>query len=239
MNWFLDLSLIAVVAGTVFFYWHRGLIKSLMGVAKTVLSILLTYMLGGVVAGWIETQFVLPALTEFVGEKLLALFSAQAEKFDLSTVFSGMPAWLCSMLQNFHVDVEALQQEYALVTEGSAADLQQLASSIASPAASILSSVIGYVAVFGIASNLLSVAAFFLSKVAEFPVIRQFDRTMGLLLGIVCALLFSSVYVVLIYIFFGWLEVKNPGVAFGAGFDSSWIFQHVYRFNLFKLLFGI
>lgn len=239
MRWFLDISLVVVIAGTIFFYWHRGLIKSLMGVAKTVLSILLTYMLGGMAADWLEAKFILPALTVFVSDKLLALYTAGAEQFDLSAVFSGMPDWLRSLLQNFHVDVDALQQEYASVTEGSSTQLEQLASSIATPTAAVLSSLIGYVAVFFIAGILLTVLAFLLGKVAELPLIRGLDRTMGLILGIACALLFSSVYVVLIYIVLGWLEVKNPQIAFGVGFDSSWLFQYAYRFNLFKLLFGI
>ena len=239
MQYFLDISLLALIALTIVIYWRRGLIRSLMGAAKTVLSIILTYMFGDMAATWLEQTYMLPSLSAFVKERLQALFVSGAQSFDLSSVFAQMPDWLRNLLMNFHVDVGALEEEYALVTQGSSTQLDALASSIATPVAALLSTAVGYAVVFLVANLLLTIVAFLLVRIAELPVIRTFDRALGLVLGLLCAILYSSRYVMLIYMLLGWVEVSNPEIAFSSGFDASWIFQYAYKFNLFKILFGI
>ncbi len=239
MQYFLDISLVALIVLTVVWYWRRGLVKSLMGAAKTVLSIILTYMFGDAAADWLHQTYLQPAVRSFVHTRLEQAAATNGTHYDLATLLEQMPQWLQNLLELFHVDVLALQSRYSSVAEGSAQQLEEMAIHIATPITAFLSTVIGYAAVFLLSGLVLTIVAYLLGKLAELPVIRGCDRAMGLVLGVLCAVLFSSLYVLLVYLLLGWWEVNHPEISFSEGYDRSLIFRNMYQYNLFKLLFGL
>jgi uncharacterized membrane protein required for colicin V production len=239
MQYFLDISLIAIVLVTVLVYWHRGLIRSLMGAAKTVMAIILTYCFGDAARDWLYSYQIQPAVRDFVHQRLEQLAGEGRETYDLSSVLDTVPSWMQSLLQLFHVDIEALETKYAAVTDGSYAQLEEFCVSVSDPVVSFVSAALGYAGVFLVALLLMSVLAFLLGKLADLPVIRTCDRALGLILGLLCAVLFSSLYVLLLYTLLGWWEVTHPQILFSEGFDKTWLFQYAYQFNLFRFLFGI
>ena len=236
MQYFLDISLVAVIAVTVILYWHRGLIRSLMGAAKTVLAIVITYLFGETVSSWLYLSFVQPVVHSYVHTRLEEAVASGELSAGLTQLVSETPRWLQKLLELFHVDVEPLLQDMA---EQQFDQIEALVFRIADPLTEFFSSTVGYAAVFLIASLLLSVAVWILGKVADLPVIRTCDRTLGLILGVICAVLYSSLYVLLVYVVLGWFEVRYSTVPFSAGFEASWLFRHAYEWNLFRLLFGI
>ena len=221
MQYFLDISLIVIFLATILVYWHRGLIRSLMGAAKTVLAIVVTYLFGDAVSSWLHLSFVQPVVHGYVNTRLEEAIASGELSSGLVKLVNEMPSWLQKLLELFHVDVEPLLQD------------------MADPLAEFFSSVVGYAAVFLIASLLLSVAVWILGKVADLPVIRKCDRALGLILGVICAVLYSSIYVLLVYAVLGWFEVRYSTVPFSSAFEASWLFRHAYEWNLFRFLFGI
>ena len=239
MQYFLDLSLIALVLVTVIVFWRRGLLRSLMGAAKTVLAVILTYLFGDAASDWLYRTYLQPSVRTFVHTRLEEHFASVATSYDLSSLLAAMPEWLQNLLALFDVDSTSLEQKFGSVKQGSLLELEELVNGIADPVVSFISTVIGYAAVFLTASVLLAVLAFILGKLADLPLIRGCDRALGLLLGILCAALYASVYVLLVYLLLGWWEVSHPEIAFRAAFDHTWIFRHAYHYNFFRLLFGI
>ena len=235
MQYFLDISLIAVLLVTVLVYWHRGLIRSLMGAAKTVLAIVITYMFGETVSQWLHLSFVQPVVHDYVHTRLEEAIASGELSSGLAKLVNETPRWLQKLLELFHVDIEPLLQDMA---EQKFEEIEALVLRIADPMTEFFSSVVGHAAVFLIASLLLSIVTFILGKVADIPVIRKCDRALGLILGLVCSLVYSSVYVLLIYVVLGWFEIRYSTVPFSAGFEASQLFRHAYEWNLFKLLFG-
>lgn len=235
MQYFLDISLVAVLLVTVLVYWHRGLIRSLMGAAKTVLAIVITYMFGETVSSWLHLSFVQPVVHDYVHTRLEEAIASGELSSGLAKLVNETPRWLQKLLELFHVDVEPLLQDMA---EQQFDQIEVLVFRIADPLTEFFSSVVGHAAVFLIASLLLSIVTFILGKVADIPVIRKCDRALGLILGFVCSLVYSSVYVLLIYVVLGWFEIRYSTVPFSAGFEASHLFRYAYEWNLFKLLFG-
>jgi hypothetical protein len=54
---------------------------------------------------------------------------------------------------------------------------------------------LGYVLVFAAAYLVLLIAGFIIEKVAELPVIRSVNKLLGLLLGLVCAVVYTFLFV--------------------------------------------
>ena len=238
MQYFLDISLVLLIAVTVIIYWKRGLIRSMMGAAKTVLSVILTYMFGDAARDWIYLNYMQPSVRSFVHGRLEEMATRGEGVYDLSGVVEVMPDWLKTLLHVFHVDVGALQEQYASVNTGSYEQLEDFVVSISDPVVSFLSAVLGYALVFLVSALVLTIVAFIMAKLADLPLIRGCDRALGLVLGILCAILYGSLYVLLTYALLGWIEVNHPELGFTEGFASSLLFKFAYEWNLFKILFG-
>lgn len=235
MQYFLDISLLAVVTLTVMVYWRRGLIRSLMGAAKTVLAMVLTYMFGDTVSAWLYVSFAQPAMHSYVHTRLEEAVASGELASGLTRLVEDTPRWLQKILELFHVDVTALLQD---MSEQAFDEIEALVIRIAEPMTEFFSSAVGYAAVFLISSLCLGILVFIMGKVADLPVIKTCDRALGLVLGVVCAILYSSIYVLVIYAVLGWLEVRYSTIPFSAGYEATYFFRHAYDWNLFRLLFG-
>ena len=99
--------------------------------------------------------------------------------------------------------------------------------------------IIGYAGVYLITLILLSILTWILVKIAELPVIKKVDKTLGCILGVCSAFVYASVYTLLLFAIFSLIEGYNPEFAFHAAYDKSWLFRLFYDINVFRLIFGI
>ena len=235
MQYFLDISLLVVIALTVGVYWRRGLIRSLMGAAKTVLAIILTYTFGDTVSQWLYTTFLQPAMQDYVHTRLEEAVASGELSSGMASLVDETPVWLQQLLDLFDVDLVALFQDISVTNFG---EIEALVIRIVQPVAEFLSAIVGYAVVFLVSSLCLSLVVLIMGKVADLPIIKTCDRTLGFILGLACAVVYSSIYVLLLYVLLGWIEIQYSTVPFSAGFDASFLFRQAYEWNLFRLLFG-
>ena len=239
MRYFLDISLAVILIGTIVSGWQKGFVRSVLGVAKTLVAILASYLFGPSASAWVSTHLITGRVTDFIYDRLLAALETGAEIFDLTTLLENLPSWLNYFFEKTGVDPSTLVGDLSNLTEADSVTLQDLAGSLATPISRMISDMIGYTAVFLIAMLLFAIAAYILSKIAELPVIRQVDRTMGLLLGILCAFIYASVYTLLVYALMTLVEGYYESVAFHAAFEQTWLFKTFYDINIFRFMFGI
>ena len=199
----------------------------------------MAYLFGPTVSGWVAERWVSGRVTNFVHERLLSMFDAGAEQYDLTQVQGNLPSWLNSLLGRMGLDVSSLAGDLANQTEADADGLWQLSTSLAQPVTNLLSDLIGYAIVFFIAMLLFSIIAAVLVKIADLPVLRKIDRTLGLVLGIACALIYTAVYTLLIYAVMSLAEASLDQFSFQEAFEKTWLFKHCFNYNIFRWIFGI
>ena len=238
MNIFLDVSLIALILITVIVCWYRGFIRTVFGALKTVFAAILTYIFAPRVCAYLLQVVFGSRVTDFVYARLTAMVAEGAETLNLAQVIAEIPESAKALLTNFNVDLDALVEKYGSVGGAGSEELMELATSISAPVASFLSNAIGYALTFAVASILLSIVAWALSKVADLPIIKKCDRLLGLLIGILGAVFYSALYVLIVYTLLGWLEAAYGNVPFSAGFDKTVIFRPMYDYNIFRFIFG-
>jgi uncharacterized membrane protein required for colicin V production len=239
MSYFLDISLLLIIVITIIVGWHKGLIRSVLGVTKSLFAILVSYFFGPTVSAWVSEKILTGRVTEYVHSRLLAMFEVGADTFDLTTILENLPSWLSVFFEKTGVDPAALAGDLANLTAADALTLEQLASSMAAPITKMLSDLIAYTAVFLIAMLIFAIVAFLLEKVADLPIIRGVDRTLGLVLGVFCALIYASVYTLLMFAIMSMVEGYYENVAFHAAYEQSWLFKLFYNINIFRFIFGI
>ena len=239
MKYFLDLSLLLLIVLTVALCWKRGFVRSVFGTAKNLLAIILTYAFGSVASGLISQYLLTEKVTAYVRGRLLAMFEAGAETFDLSGVADNLPSWVGTILEKIGKDPASLIGTLGDVTNADMATLDSLAEKLAAPITKALSDFLGYTIVFLVSLLALTIVAALLGKLAELPVIRDVDHVLGLLLGVLCAILYASAYSLLAFAIFSVIEGVRPDFAFHEAYEQTILFQRVYGINLFRLIFGI
>lgn len=239
MKYFLDISLVLLIALTVILCWKRGFIRSVFGVAKNLVAIIVTYMLGSTASAWISEHLVTHRVTDYVHDRLLSMFETGAETFDLTHILDNIPSWVEIFFQRGDLDADALSGQLGSLTAADASSLEALATSLAAPITKMVSDFLGYTLVFLVSLLALTLLAHLLYKVAELPVIRNIDHLLGLALGVLCAVLYASAYTLLLFAALSMLEGVRPDFAFHEAYEQTIIFQRIYNINLFRFLFGI
>ena len=239
MKYFLDLSLLLLIVLTVVLCWKRGFVRSVFGTAKNLLAIILTYAFGSVASGLISQYLLTEKVTEYVRSRLLAMFEAGAETFDLSRVADNLPSWVGTILEKTGMDPTSLIGSLGDATSADMAMLDSLATKLAAPIIKTLSDFLGYTIVFLVSLLVLTIVAALLKKLVELPIIRDVDHILGLVLGILLAILYASAYTLLAFAVLSMIEGVRPDFAFHEAYEQTILFQRVYGINLFRLIFGI
>ena len=239
MNLFLDISLIALIAVTIGICWHKGFIRSVIGLGKNLLCILIAYLFGGRASAWVSDLWISNRVTEYAHKRLSALFEKGTESFSPSVILENVPSWLQTLFERTGMDLSGMISKVTDMAVVDAQGLEDLSRSLAAPIVKLISDFIGYTGIYVIALIVISIVAFFLVKIADLPVIRKIDRALGCLLGIGCAAIYVSVYTLLVFALFSLIEGRNPDFAFHAAYDKTWIFRIFYDINIFRWIFGI
>ncbi len=236
MSLFLDISLVALIAVTVIVCWRKGFVRSVLGVGKTLICLLATYLLGESASAFVSELWITERVTQYVHERLLALFETGVESFDLSVVAQNIPEWVQTFLEKLGLNLTSIMGDVTTVdTEG----FQAFVQSLATPISKLISDIVGYTGVYLIALIVFSIVAYLLVKIADLPVIRKVDKALGCVLGVCAALLYASVYTLLLFALCSLIEGYNPDFAFHAAYDETWLFHAFYDINVFRWIFGI
>ena len=197
MNWLLDILLVAIIIGTVCFYWKRGFVKAILSFGRTLVSALVAWIFGPKVGNVIAKRVIGNKITQKVYDTMAAIFDSAAESFNLSELFERAPENFIKILERFGGSVEELEAKYGSMTEATHETLFELAQSIADPITKLLSNVAGFLIIFLITFLLFFVFTGILSKIFELPVLKQINHLLGFLLGVLLAALYAVLFCVI------------------------------------------
>ncbi len=158
----------------------RGLIKSAIHFGKTILSFVFAYLFGSKLGQLVCEKWISAPVHDWVYGKLEGLYAQQADSMNVESITSAFPDFVMSE------EVKANLQS----ASGSGEQLlSDMTDAIATPAATVISNVIGYVGVFLISIVLLSLAALLLTKLVEhISFLHTVNTVLGGVLGLLIAL---------------------------------------------------
>ena len=171
----IDVLFMAVFAIPVFRGWRRGFTKSILGLGRLVLSLVITILFGSAFAGRIDERFINPPVFEAVSKKfssIAAEVTASAEG-GIDALVEKIPEAFRGYLDLTTVDPTA--EINALV--------EQWSRTVADGISKVISLILGFVLLFVISFILLTVAIFIVNKLVKLPVIQSVDKILGLAVG--------------------------------------------------------
>ena len=177
MQLVIDILLLVIFALLIFRGWKRGFMKSVLGLGRLVLSVIITIAFGSAFADWLDVKFINPPVFEKVFEKfsdITADITATAE--------GGVDALVEKIPEAFrgYLDLETVDptaEINALVEEWS--------HTVANSISGVISTVLGFILLFAISFVVLTVVIFIVGKVAKLPAIKTVDKLLGLVMGVI------------------------------------------------------
>ena len=213
----LDVIIIVVLVLFMYIGYRRGLIRTVFSLGSFVLAILLASYLYPIVAEWIRTTPVFTGLKEYIIRTmgLEEVVQAQAEE-----VIASLP--LPDLLYR------ALSQHNTpYIFELLNVHSNNIEEYIAGFFAGMAINIVAMVLVFIIVRLILGFLANVLDIVARLPVIKQFNRGGGLLLGLGQGMILVWLGLALMNLFF--LDPTTPELA--RLLDESLIAGMIYEYN--------
>lgn len=195
MSWIIDVLLIGIVLGTVFFYWKRGFVRSILTFGRLLFSALAASLFGRYVGKLLSDIFFHNFITQKVHDTLLSLVGSNTESFHLDQLLQ-QDAFV-KTVERFGGSMADIEAKFGNMTNATQDTLTELSQTIAAPITTLVTNLLGYLIVFALVYILFFVFTGILSKIFELPVLKQINKLLGLLLGILIAALYALIFCIL------------------------------------------
>lgn len=224
---FADLLFLVVGIGLILVCAKRGLIKSAIHFCKTLLAFVFAYLFGSKLGQFISDKWISAPVHDWVYGKLEGMHRQTADGLSVERIAESFPDFVMSD------EVKASLQS----ANGSGEQLlNDMTDTIATPAATVISNIIGYLAVFLISLVLLWVAAALLTKLIEhIAFLNTLNTVLGGVLGLLIALVLLFVAASVLRFLFGDSPLYTDSVIVKL-FGESKLLEGLKFLNFGKLL---
>lgn len=187
MSILLDIVIAAIIALTLYFSYKNGFVKTAISAASFIIAVAITAMFASPFAAWIKETSVAESVEEATKEAITDMLVN--DPIGVEGLLDGKSNEFNKMLALARIDRNELSAWYAANVADSENGESALAARVAEPMTNIVATIIAVAVLFIGTQILLSIAAFFLNKIACLPILRTANKALGLALGAVLALL--------------------------------------------------
>ena len=239
MQYILDILIVVICVITIVISWKRGLFKSIMSLCSGVAALLVAYAFTPAVASFLKAKVFLSAIAGGVVDTLASMAKTGAEGagavvYDLSKLLENDQ--FLSILNQYGASSEKITEMIAAANDGSREAVEAVAYAVADPIASLLSRVIAFFGLFIVALIVLKLLTLVIGLFFKLPVLKQTDRTLGLVFGVFTALLFVWVFSAAVGNILGALSAIAPGTFDPAMLERSILLRFFATYNPVELI---
>lgn len=238
MSLILDLIVIVVALVCIISGAKRGFVKSVFSLASSILALLAAWLLTPYVSTWLYEKCFSGMVAGWVQKAIMPLLIPKDGGFDLAKLFSDMPEAFSSLLKGFEADATALAGQYS-IPAASEETIHALSEKIASPAATLLSKIVAFAAVFLVAILALWLVSLLLGMIVKLPVLRTVNRVLGLILGILTAMVWAFCLCKIMPYAVKALAGVKPEWFGGDVIDKTLIVRFLSGLNVFSFISGL
>ncbi len=228
MNFVIDIILLLILGISIFRCYKDGFIKSLFSFCKFAVSLILAFALASTVGAAISENIVYDPTYEMVHSKVESVADGLGEKAEASELLAKLPDSLTNMIEE--------EGENKLITDEVISDI---AENIAKPLSTVISNVAAFIIIFIASMLLLWLAMIILDKFFTLPILHQFNKLFGIILGSVSGVIKVVVACAVITGVLNLLCVNSPELSPEVMNEKTIIYGFVNSIGLGDLLFGL
>ncbi len=186
MNWTLDIIVALIIGLTVFFAAKNGFVKTAISALSLVVAIIVTSLFAQPVADFLADTAIADSIREATEEQITTLLLEEGKS--VNSLLNGESEEFNTLTTIAGIDTQELKAWYGehIVDEVSAESL--LAKRISEPIIDLISMLLAIIILFFGTQIVMSVLSVVLDKVARLPILRSCNKLLGVILGVILAL---------------------------------------------------
>ena len=195
MSLIFDIIILAVCLITIFLGAKRGFVKSVMKLCSSVASLFAAYALYPTLAAYIKENFLHRTVADNIAATIKSITSsgagANSVSYNIEKLFADMPEAFSQIVARYNADLPQLRDTYGSVADVTEAAVDSLAMAISAPVTDVLANIISFALIFAAAMLVLSIITWILDLIFKLPVLKAANTLLGLIFGVVCALVLA------------------------------------------------
>lgn len=238
MSLFLDLLLIVVFAVTVGTAYRNGFFKSVMNLASSVVAVLVAYTATPALSGVIYNKFLHNSLSDALASTIGSMAKTGSDAaYDLTRLLDN--SQFATIVEKYGANMDSITEFIETTADHSYEGVCTVARTVAQPVANTLSTVIAFAAVFLVTYAVLLVFTAVVGGVFRLPVLRNMDKALGAVFGIISATVTVFVIAMLAQPCLTALSVVAPKIISPNLFENSILLKLFADHNLLKMISNI
>lgn len=193
MSFIIDIAILAIALTAVCHGVSKGFVKSGMRLASVILALVCVFSFTAPLSSWLEEAFIKERVSNLTEDTLNSIVNAGSERLEIDEVLNDRPEALSNFAERFKFDISDIEEYYndflSNLTRSDA--LEALSEKIAAPTAASISTVCAAIIIFLATLLVCLIAAYLLDLLCRLPVLKQLNKILGGLFGVITALLSS------------------------------------------------
>lgn len=229
VNYIIDIAYILIAIAILAIFTNKGLIGSVLKFGKTGIALVLAFAFGPMLGEFFYNKWFYNAIYGGVLSKIDSVLDGAVSGIDIKTIFESFPRILRCFINEVN-----LEKRFNNGVENFSEIADELAVSVSSPLAEILSNFLAYIAIFTVAGLFLVLFGnLIMSLVKKIPVVNKIDKVLGFLFGVLFAFIFLSLATFLLGII---VSLLGGNATFEEIVSGSYLFEFFGKYNIIKTL---
>ncbi len=190
MSLIIDIIMLLAAAAAIIRGASRGFLKSVMHFASLIIAIICVITFTQPLSQWFGEKFINTSIMQIAEDSLNSIVNAGTENFSIDKIFSDRPEALVSLSEKFSCNLDELSEYYSetlkSLSPGDA--IKELSQKIVAATTSSIGNILAAIIIFIAVMLICKLVTYILDLIFCLPVLKQLNRFLGLLFGIVSAL---------------------------------------------------
>ena len=231
MSFLLDFIIIAIIAVTVYFAAKNGFVKTAISALSFIIAVAITAAFASPLADALRdapfAETVETAVTDMVKDSIF-------DEEGLEEFVNGESEGLNTVLSLAGVEKDEFIEWYNSEDANGEDALTRAAKFIADPIIDLIAMLVAIVVLFIGTQILLSIVAFLLNKLATLPILRTANKGLGIVLGIVLALLRVFLFCFVMNLLIDNASFLNSDFLSGLNPENTFLFKMLSGIDVFS-----
>ena len=230
----LDIVAVAIAVLIIVIGTKKGFFKSLMSLISGIASIFIAYTFTPTLSEVLKAKFFLPKFAGSIQGTLASIADTGSQNYDVSKLVGN--SQFTSIVERYGADTNTVNGLIDTIKDKSYTAVEAVSESVADKIAGTVSTLVAFIVLFIASILVLKLLTYVIGMLFKLPVLHALDKTLGIVFGVVSALIFVLLFSVLMYHTGNILVSVIPGTFKSNIVDSSFIIKYFAKLDILSLL---
>lgn len=242
MNIILDILAAAIFLLTVIHGYKKGFVRTVLNLCGGIICLAVAITLSPRVGTFINENYMAPFFENTITNKITELAPSDTGEPDIDKLIEEEPNEFIQILEKFNINLDAFKEQFELFKKESVENTAEAAVEyVAKPASETLSYILAFILLLIASALAMAILKFLLDKIVKLPILRTANKFLGMIFGILFALLWIYILAMIVEIALPYLKNATSQIISQIEPSSTLIFKYFYNHNpiyeLVKTLF--